>query len=323
VHRDVKPENVFLATDSFGRLQPKLLDFGIAKMDQQEGRVTQDTVLGSPEYMSPEQARGESNIDARTDVWSTCVMLYEMTTGKVPFARHNYNALRQSILEDDPVPTWELGGGDEALWQVIERGLAKDRDERWAGMTELGEALALWLYEHGVKEDVSGNSIRALWLDGALGGEAPPRSLPTSRPPRLKAREPSFRQRLSKHAAMAGLLALGALAGMDIARLSKGPETEVAPSPTIASSHEDQDVSDRGQSVAAQPIPRGSAEATGTEGGERMPAQKTDEASTRTVDASTPTPASEPEPLPAPARPPPARGRSTSDSRRSIDDFGF
>ena len=173
VHRDIKPENVFLATDSFGRLQPKLLDFGIAKLDQpaKEARITQmGAVLGSPEFMSPEQARGQQDIDSRSDIWSMSVMLYEMIAGTLPFQDRNYNALMQAILNDEPVPTTEFAAGDAGLWKLVARGLAKKRDERWSSMTELGEALALWLYEHGVKEDACGNSVRALWLDSALSG---------------------------------------------------------------------------------------------------------------------------------------------------------
>jgi len=173
IHRDIKPDNIFLATDTFGRTQPKLLDFGIAKVDlnAHDGKLTQvGAVLGSPEYMSPEQAAGAEDVDERTDVWSLSVVLYELVTGTVPFSRANYNALMQAIIHDAPTPMHEHAGGDASLWDVVEKGLAKDREERWANMTELGEALALWLYDHGIKEDLSGNSIRAVWLDGALSG---------------------------------------------------------------------------------------------------------------------------------------------------------
>lgn len=173
VHRDIKPDNVFLATDTLGRTQPKLLDFGIAKIDvtPHDGKLTQvGAVLGSPEYMSPEQAIGVDDIDERTDVWSLAIVLYELVTGTVPFTRSNYNALMQAIIHEEPVPMPEHEGGDASLWVVVEKGLAKDREQRWANMTEFGEALALWLYDHGIKEDLSGNSIRAVWLDGALSG---------------------------------------------------------------------------------------------------------------------------------------------------------
>jgi serine/threonine protein kinase len=170
VHRDIKPDNVFVAADALGRRQPKLLDFGIAKVDKQvDGRLTQvGAVLGSPDYMSPEQALGLDDIDERTDIWSLCVVLYELVTGVVPFQKPNYNALMHAIINEDPTSSVDCGAGDKALWQVIERGLKKPREQRFQSVTELGEALALWLYEHGIKEDLSGNSIRAVWLDTAL-----------------------------------------------------------------------------------------------------------------------------------------------------------
>jgi serine/threonine-protein kinase len=182
VHRDIKPDNVFLASDALGRRQPKLLDFGIAKVDKQvDGRLTQvGAVLGSPDYMSPEQALGLDDIDERTDIWSLCVMLYELITGAVPFQKPNYNALMHAIINEAPTPSTERGAGDRSLWEVIERGLRKQREERFQSVTELGEALALWLYEHGVKEDLSGNSIRAVWLDAGLSQTG--RELRSARP---------------------------------------------------------------------------------------------------------------------------------------------
>jgi serine/threonine-protein kinase len=170
VHRDIKPDNVFLAADALGRRQPKLLDFGIAKVDKQvDGRLTQiGAVLGSPDYMSPEQALGLDDIDERTDIWSLCVVLYELTTGALPFQKPNYNALMHAIINEDPTSSLERGAGDRSLWEIIQRGLCKQREERFQSATELGEAMALWLYEHGIKEDLSGNSIRAVWLDAGL-----------------------------------------------------------------------------------------------------------------------------------------------------------
>lgn len=168
VHRDIKPANVLVAADAFGRLQPKLLDFGIARLKQLpvEHRLTQaGVVMGSPAYMSPEQARGDEDVDERSDIWSLCVVLYEMISGDEPFRHTNYNALMQAILHQEPRSTVALGAGDAQLWQIIARGLAKDHAARWESMTDLGAALATWLYEHGIKEDLCGNSVRALWLD--------------------------------------------------------------------------------------------------------------------------------------------------------------
>ncbi len=179
IHRDIKPDNIVLSADALGRRQPKLLDFGIAKIGQKTentGKITQmGAVLGSPEYMSPEQALGLEDIDGRTDVWSLSIVLYEMLTGKIPFSRPNYNALMHAIINDDPEPTTKHGEGDGSLWRVLKKGLEKDCDARWSDMTEFGVALALWLYEHGIKEDLSGNSVRAVWLDPSMAdsGQSP------------------------------------------------------------------------------------------------------------------------------------------------------
>jgi hypothetical protein len=74
----------------------------------------------------------------------------------------------QAIIHDDPEPMPEDAAGDASLWEIVARGLAKKPSERYTDMTEFGEALALWLYERGIKEDLSGNSIRAVWLDRVL-----------------------------------------------------------------------------------------------------------------------------------------------------------
>jgi serine/threonine-protein kinase len=185
VHRDIKPDNIFIAADAFGRVQPKLLDFGIAKVEHSagDGKLTQfGAVLGSPEYMSPEQALGAEEVDERTDIWSFCVVLYQVLTGEMPFRRPNYNALMHAIINDEPAPTTDLGAADAGLWAVVQRGLSKKRERRWPSVSALGEALALWLYEHGIKEDISGNSIRAVWLDAGLTGSRI--VLSSSSPPR-------------------------------------------------------------------------------------------------------------------------------------------
>src|SRR5690606_3025650 len=187
VHRDIKPGNIVVAKEGTNRQQPKLLDFGIAKVGTSgDGKLTQEgAVLGSPEYMSPEQALGLDHVDARSDVWSFAIALYELITGHVPFSRPNYNALMQVIIYSDPPPLPEQSGADASLWSLISKALQKHPKDRWAGMDEFGSALALWLYDHGVKEDASGNSVRAVWLDEGLDG--PPAARHSTLPPKLQA----------------------------------------------------------------------------------------------------------------------------------------
>lgn len=172
VHRDVKPENVFLARDAQGRIHPKVLDFGIAKSTAGEAhRLTQTgAILGSPQYLSPEQAEGLEDTDFRVDIWAIGVVLYELVTGGHPFEKKNYNALMRSILKDEPQPITSFSVGDAHLWGIISRCLAKHREERWDSMWELGEALALWLFERGVRVDVSSRSLRDGWLESGVTG---------------------------------------------------------------------------------------------------------------------------------------------------------
>jgi eukaryotic-like serine/threonine-protein kinase len=168
IHRDLKPENILLSRDPAGRVEPKIVDFGIALLEERrlDEKLTQvGTVLGSPDYMSPEQARGEADVDFRTDIWSFCVVLYELISGYVPFDELNYNALLISIAEAKPDSLAENGLVDTELWAILEGGLAKQKEQRWRSMRELGEALAAWLLTQGVSEDVRNGSLRASWID--------------------------------------------------------------------------------------------------------------------------------------------------------------
>jgi serine/threonine-protein kinase len=157
VHRDLKPDNVLLARLANGRVQPKILDFGIAKLDAPASpKLTLDgTVLGSPAYMSPEQARGQSDIDLRVDVWAFSVMLYELVTGCTPFAGESYNALLYAIMGQEPLTLAEHGIDEPELWAILTRGLDKNRDTRFPNMRALGRALAEWLIERKVKTDIT------------------------------------------------------------------------------------------------------------------------------------------------------------------------
>ncbi|HEY1533141.1 MAG TPA: serine/threonine-protein kinase, partial [Polyangiaceae bacterium] len=185
VHRDLKPDNIFLSRGAGDRLEPKVLDFGIAKFDQKASQnlTSAGTILGSPAYMSPEQARGESDVDGRTDVWALCVVLYEVITGRLPFSGENYNALLYAILEGQPKTFSELGINEPLLWSIISRGLEKDRQRRCPDMFELGRALAIWLLDRGVQEDICNALLRSKWLERPKRQAAAPHEFFPSDPP--------------------------------------------------------------------------------------------------------------------------------------------
>jgi tRNA A-37 threonylcarbamoyl transferase component Bud32 len=148
VHRDVKPENVFLLKRGNDPDYVKVVDFGISKSLRPEDgtdspRLTQTgMVLGTPLYMSPEQARGDDELDHRIDVYALGVILYEMVTGEVPYRGSNYLNILSQVLADDPIPpsqvNKEIGPDLEA---VIEKALEKDRDHRYKSMEEMAADL--------------------------------------------------------------------------------------------------------------------------------------------------------------------------------------
>ena len=147
VHRDLKPANVFLHKAPTGGTVVKVLDFGISKSYDEQGvslSMTQTgVVLGTPQYMSVEQARGVDDIDHRTDLWSLGVILFEMVTGELPFSAVNYNAMIYKIMHAEPASFRSLGVDvPPALGAVIIRCLAKSRSQRFQTATELCDALA-------------------------------------------------------------------------------------------------------------------------------------------------------------------------------------
>ena len=166
VHRDLKPDNIFLAQQA-NRVQPKVLDFGIAKLSEgfSANLTCEGTVLGSPAYMSPEQARGENNVDFRTDIWALCVVLYEMITGAQPFIGANWHGLMWAIMEGKPKLLADHGIEEPALWSILARGLSKEREQRWTSMFEFGQALAIWLVDQGVTRDICNSSLKSTWLE--------------------------------------------------------------------------------------------------------------------------------------------------------------
>jgi serine/threonine-protein kinase len=141
VHRDIKPDNVFLARRPDGSRLVKVLDFGISKLSAGgEGRLTHSAAtMGTPAYMSPEQMRSARDVDRRTDVWALGVVLYECLAGRRPFAGDSYPALCLAVAAalPPPLPSWLPPG----LSAVVQR-LEKEPARRFAGMRELAQAVA-------------------------------------------------------------------------------------------------------------------------------------------------------------------------------------
>ena len=139
VHRDVKPDNVFILEDG----SVKLLDFGIAKLTS-SNLTRQGDVLGSASYMSPEQVGGSDSVDGRADVFSTGVMLYELLTGHKPFEADAPTAVILKILKDDPTPidTYTKGLPPQLVAAVM-KALAKKPEDRWPSADALGRELQL------------------------------------------------------------------------------------------------------------------------------------------------------------------------------------
>jgi serine/threonine-protein kinase len=179
VHRDLKPDNIFLAREH-GKLCPKLLDFGIAKVPKAHSPANitrRGMVLGTVAYMAPEQARGLSDVDHRSDIWALCIVLYEAISGELPFKGDSFHATLRSIC-DDEAPPLNKAPSDDRLWSILRHGIAKDRRERCPSMRELGDALASWLRTRGVDDDATGARLVQTWggRDGAFANgpmEAP------------------------------------------------------------------------------------------------------------------------------------------------------
>jgi len=185
VHRDLKPENIFLARPAGQRLQPKVLDFGIAKLLQRAAeRLTRDgAVIGSPAYMSPEQLRGDQGVDARADVWALGIVLYEMITGRRPFEGEGYQAASWwNVLNAQPKPIAEHGLDEPELWEIIHKALEKEASARFPSIRVFGQRLAAWLLSRGVHEDI-GNATLRTWLDAEPGQAAQQNSFFPSQEP--------------------------------------------------------------------------------------------------------------------------------------------
>jgi len=179
VHRDMKPENVFLVEREGDPDFVKVLDFGISKIRQAGSKLTQTgMVIGTPHYMSPEQARGDSNLDHRSDIYTIGAMLYEALTGRLPVQADNPTGVLVKILTEQPPPPSAVNPGiPPAVEQVILRAMAKDPNARFASCRELSKALQ---QASGIMD---GSTAYAAAVSAGMMAARPPTGMVPGMPP--------------------------------------------------------------------------------------------------------------------------------------------
>lgn len=167
VHRDLKPANLFLTKRANGSPCIKVLDFGISKSiseEQMNSMTKTSAIMGSPYYMSPEQMRSSKNVDGRTDIWALGVILYQLSTGRVPFPGETITEVCSGVLADEPASLTSFPGIPDAFDGIVRRCLQKNPATRFANARELASALAVVA---GASPGTSGLNLQ---VAGALPG---------------------------------------------------------------------------------------------------------------------------------------------------------
>jgi serine/threonine protein kinase len=182
IHRDLKPDNIFLCKGEGGDTV-RILDFGSVKLQMETGpKLTAfGTTLGSPYYMSPEQAMGKQDVDQRTDVFALAAILYECLTGKIAFEATNVAQILMKIINQSPAPASQVAPQVPAtVDDVIDEGLRKDKTKRYANASALAAGFcgALGLEADPAKWAETATSA----IEDALRTAQPPTAKPFSAP---------------------------------------------------------------------------------------------------------------------------------------------
>ncbi|MEZ4441625.1 MAG: serine/threonine-protein kinase [Polyangiaceae bacterium] len=256
VHRDVKPENIFLV-DGDDEPAVKILDFGVSKFRDVGASALKSrtgVVLGTPHYMAPEQARGLRDVDRRADIFAAGIVLYEGLSGRRPFTAPNVNQLLFRIaLDDVPKLGDKLPGIDPALEAIVSKATQRDPDRRYQSARQFADDVRAWLFgdevealaslaERGEERPSAPTSSPG---DLELGLDEPTRDAPldapadtagatttvtrTDGPTSAPARGPSWVALVGVLAVAAGGLALGLATGREPAQLERG----LPPPPTV------------------------------------------------------------------------------------------
>ncbi len=323
VHRDIKPANIFVPIG----FPAKIMDFGVARLSGHSVTTTSGVVTGTPNYMSPEQFQGKE-IDGRTDLFSTSLILFELVTGEKAFRSDDIAALFYKIVHEDVDLGLISGGSDwDRLRQVLARGLAKNKEERYPDARAMSEELSLALQDLGGSTDLTAPADRILLVKPrpqrpapiATAAAAAPTAVapaaPTSKArtaPQRPARRDSRRRGSAAGTAsrtpmvLASALGVGAVALLAVAGwLVLAPSRTGAPASTPAPP-DTAPVATRSPSAPPDPAPAAP---------EAPPAPETP-----ATPQPTPPPTPEPTPPPTPA-PAPTPALSMEDRLLRADDF--
>jgi serine/threonine-protein kinase len=223
VHRDIKPENVMLRPDGF----VKVLDFGLAKLTElrdathsalrtQHSGTAPGTVLGTISYMSPEQARGQE-VDARSDLFSLGIVLYELATGRLPFDGATPSDVLAAILQNEPPSLTELTPSPPAEFQrIVTRALRKERDERYQTADALLHDLRALQHSLAWQTEQGATAL----LPGAATNEFPAAGAQSSAEYLVKEIK---RHKLALSAGLLALTLIAALVYLFVARYARPP----------------------------------------------------------------------------------------------------
>ena len=169
LHRDVKPSNVMVANDG----QIYLTDFGLARIASKgESTLSSDMMIGTPQYISPEQAMGKRDLDTGTDIYSFGVFIYELVVGQVPFISDTpFSIIHDHIYTPLPLPRNVNPNVPEVIERLLLKSLAKEREDRFATISEM---------VHAFKQGIEGKPLPDVWVDPAT--YSPPDTLQVAVP---------------------------------------------------------------------------------------------------------------------------------------------
>jgi serine/threonine protein kinase len=181
LHRDIKPSNVLIGDNDM----IYLADFGLALIAHAEAStLSSESTLGTPHYVSPEQAMGRNNLDRRTDIYSFGVMLYELIVGQAPFsANTGYAIIHDHIYTLPPLPRTLNPDVSESVEQVLLTALAKDPNDRFENVDQMVMALkTAWLNANGATQKITSSSVASMTYRGATSNDDLPAAKKSTSP---------------------------------------------------------------------------------------------------------------------------------------------